>query len=326
MSDSQHGSEGGSGDEKEKRFKTPLGFSEEEFVRTVAKGNYVPTIHEFDELVIEKKVTFNEFRVLCVIKTKTINFRNTHTRQRRKDIAKVLHMDLGDASRAIKSLVAKGFILEKEDCDSYYYYAINPVKFHGVIILRSASEAGYRLNVTEKKRLGVYKPHGKSPKSLWEKAKDFMGKSHKEDELIIRNYNDFEMLKYTLLKYILLNGVSTLRSQECIRILEETQNPEFMMKQFAALLQKNPNLSGGLVEEFLRANRDGTDGQGRPIHKNAAAYIITGWDAVKHHYQNFPHKIDQSPEAVQMRKAIADLIQEYPIASNVVPFSKAGSK
>ncbi len=310
-------------------FTTPFGLKEGDFMRTVAKGNYTPAIHEFENLVIDKKVTFSEFRILTVIKAKTINFRNTHIRMRRKDIAKALKMDLGDAYRSIKTLYDKGYLLEKKDTDSYFFYAINPAVFGGTIILRSQSEVSYRLNVFEKKRMGIYKPngknpHGKSPQSLWEKSKEFMGKSHKEDEVMFRNYSGFEMLKYILLKYILLNGISAVKSQECLRLVEETRNPEFMIKQFSTLLQKQPANSRGIVEELLRANRDGTDGNGRPIKTNAIAYIITCWDSVKHHWQNLDHKIDMSIEAVEMRKGMFELIQEYEIQSNVVQLKKAG--
>jgi hypothetical protein len=305
-------------------FNSPFGLKEEDFVRTVAQGKYTPTAHEFEDLILEKKVTFNEFRVLIYIKTKTINFWKTHTRLRRKDIAAALELDRGDTFKAIKSLVGKGYILEKEHMDSYYFYGINPQKFNGVIIMRSKTEAKHRLNVVEKKRLGIYEPKasGKNPLVLWEKAINFVGKHHKEDEIIVRNYSAFQLLKYILLKYTLLNSISDARAIKILEILEATTNADFMIKQFVALLQKQPMHAGAIVEELLRADREKKDGQGRSIRTNAVAYLITGWDGIKHHYQSFHHKMNMSEEAIQRRKEIAELIAEYPIETNVILLKK----
>ncbi len=305
-------------------FITPFGFKEEVFMRSVAKGNYTPTVHEIEDLIINKKVTFNEARVLYFIKSKTVDFRNTHVRLKRKDIAIGLKLDQGDTYRAIKSLTKQQYLLEKEDSENYFFYALHPVTFGGIIVLRSKAEVASRLNVSEKRRLGISpKSHGKTPLSVWEKAIEVMGKHHREDESIIRNYSGFEMLKYTLLKYILLNGISAGKSQEIVKLLEGTQNPEYMIKQFTCLFQKHPSSSRGIVEEFLRAHREGTDANGHAIKKNAAAYLIASWDQVKHHWQNLDHHIDMDVQSVANRKEIFDLIQSYPIKDNVVSMKRA---
>jgi hypothetical protein len=305
-------------------FKTPFGLKEEVFMRTVAKGNYSPVIHEFEDLILRKVVTYNEYRILVFIKSKTVNFRNTHVRLRRKDIQGQLGMTQAKTYLALKSLVEKKLILEKADIDNYFFYALDPATFGGIIVLRSISEAPYRLNVAEKRQKGTL-PKWNTKKELtqYQKGIDLMSNWYREDESIIRNYSGFDFLKYTLLKYILLNGISAGYSQETLKLLEGTQNPEFMIKQFSSLIQKNPSYSRGIIEELLRANRQGTDGQGRPIQKNAVAYVITSWDTVRHHWHNLDHKIDMSPEAVLRRSQIFAVIQEYPIASNVIPLKKS---
>jgi hypothetical protein len=313
MSDENH---------NEVKFKTPFGILEEEFVRTVAKGNYSPVVHELDQLILQGKLTYNELKVLYYIKSKTIDFRNTHIRLRRKDIASALKIDPSNNFKAIKSLVLEKYILEKEDQDSYFYYALNPKIFGGTIVLRSTSEASRRLNTNEKRRLGI-KTNGNKPRILWQKAKDLMVKYHKEDLEMLEKTDAYAALKYTLIKYTLLNGLSALAGERIFQILDQANNPEYLIKQFVSLMETQPDHVLGMSKELIRAYTENTDCNNRPIKTNAATYFITCWDnEAKKHWQSLVFKQDHSPEMVAKRKEYFEVIMDYPITSNVVSFKK----
>jgi len=338
----QKSQEGSGGTEKEKenrpKFMTRLGIEEVKFVRTAKKGNYTPTIHEIDHLIIEGKITPNELKVLTFIKLKTISFRNTETRLKRKDIQEKLQMNKRMLREAIHGLIEKRYLLEVADKDDYYFYGLNPDTFDGLIVLRSEAESLYRLNRNLKPIEFLNSQRSKKdPSKGSEKYPQWVLKVSSwgpfktpETQSIIRNYSAFEMLKYTLLKYIYLNGFSEARGQTILEIVSEIKNPEYLIKQLVALIQSSPTSGKGVTEELIRAHTHKTDAHNRPIKTNALMYLVTCWGDVKRCYDSCIHfNLDQSEEMAAMRKELADLIGEYPIEQNqpgkVVEFKKAGA-
>jgi hypothetical protein len=306
-------------------FSTAFDIPEEAFVRTSAKGKYTPTINEIDEIVIKGEIKWNELRLLTFIKGKTISFRNTHTRMTRRDVYESLGMAKPKFYDALKGLIEKGYLLEKHDKDDYYFYALNPKTFGGIIVLRSVNEAPYRLNINEKRKSGTLKVPTKGTKKVskeYQKGTEWVTKRYPEDTSIARNYSAFEALKYILLKYILLNSISYGTASKVVSLFDHVKNPEWVMQQFVKLMHKHPANSRGMIEELLRAERDQVDASGRPIKTHPLIYLISHWDTVKHHWQNLNHKVDMSEETSTIREEAYQVIIGYEAESNVLPFKK----
>jgi hypothetical protein len=318
---SQQGS-GGNNNEDTEVFSSRLGIPEEAFVRTSKTGRYTPTIHEMDDLLVNGEISYNEARILTFIKLKTVAFRNTDIRLKRKDLQDSLKITQCRLNHAIRSLIDKKYLIEKEDKDHYYFYGLNPITFGGVIVLRSDTESVYRINRSRKPLSilnGVSRRKSdpgyiKKIASWYQKDIEEISKWYRETDLSTRIDSPISALKYTLIKYNLINGLSASRNDLITNLLEGIVAPEHGIKGLVALIQKNPVDSKAITEEMLRAHRTNVDWvTQKPLLGDALTYILIRWDQVKHHYMtNFSHKIDLSPEAVALRKDLADLILSYP--------------
>lgn len=307
-------------------FKTPFDLLEENFMRLAEKGCYTPTINEIEALLFDDKVSYVQAKLLFYIKHKTINFWNTHCRLKRRDLFEAVHIDKSTGLKTIRKLIDKQYLLEKKDTDDYYYYALHPVTFGGLIVVNSIQEGRRRINVQEKKRFHAASPKGgKKPPQRWQKTTSWVVKNHPDEVLTIQNYSDFEMLKYTLLKYTLQNAVPAQTASAVIKILEETSNPESMMLSFVDLLHRHPRHSIGICKELIRANTQRVDCYGKPIKTNPVSYVLACWDMAKHYWQNIVSKFDDSEQATTERQEIYDLIKTYPLPNNVVQFGKSGA-
>ncbi len=316
-----HTKEGNSETGDDPRYKTRLGLNEEDYVRAVAKGNYTPSIQEIDDLIIDGKIKLNEAKLLLLIKKKTIAFRNTEVRARRKDLFGELKMAKPKFYAALESLVSQNYLIEQKDQDDYYFYSINPFTFGGTIVLRSVQEASHRINVNEKKRKGTYLGPVRSTKKgpeRYQKGTDWVTKRYPEEGSNIQNYSGFQTLKYIVLKYIYKNMLSHAKGEFLLKLAEETKQPEWTLIQFASLLDQYPLDGRALFEELMRAYRERTDAHGRVLVSHPIAYLASTWSGVRFHYQNIDHRLDMSPEAIQDRKDHFEIIRAYPLENNVV--------
>jgi hypothetical protein len=311
-------------DSGEPKFTTPFGILEEIFMRPVSKGDYTPTVNQFQKLLIDNEINHTQTRVLFFIKSKTIDFRDTHCRMKRRDIAASLNLDQANTFKAIKSLIEKSLLLEKKDSDNYYFYALNPVTFGGVIVLRNQSEVYHRINSREKQRLGIYgKSHGKNTSGLWQKAKAFMVKYHNEEILSIENHSAFEILKYIILKYIYQNSLSDLTANLIFKIAEESPHPASLLLQLVDLMHAQPMHGRGMIEELKRAYTLKTDCYNRPIKTNPIVYLVSCWDQAKIHWQNIQHNLDCTDQAKALRHELYEVIMNYPTpTTNVFQLKK----
>jgi hypothetical protein len=313
--------------QEEQGYKTVFGLPEEVYVRTAASGNYTPTIHELDELAMENKVTATENRILLFIKSKTVYFRNTHIKLKRKDIQTALGIPQANVYNSVKSLVQKGYLLEKALPDNYFYYGLNPQYFKGIIVLRSVSEVGYRINRQDKLDKGLI-CYSKKPYNLYQKAIDLIANCYSETDPNARDYKGFFALKYILLKYISLNGLSDQKARMVTGIFDTLSNPEYMLKKFSQLMHDHPRSLNGMFQEIDRANREGTNGFGLGrLIKDPITHIVNSWPSMKNEWmRSLPlHTMDMSEEAIRRRSTHFEALQACYQKKNVIPFKKKKS-
>ncbi len=300
---------------------TKLKIKEEDFMRLSKNGKFTPTVHEIESLIINGEVTYTEYRVLLFIKMKTVNFWNTEIRLKRADIQEALKIAKKQCGAAINSLVKNKYLIEMADKDDYYYYGLNPYTFGGLFIVKSVEEGHLRINRSLKplallESLRASKRVKKT--SVWsQKAAEWESKRLPKTNPSTEIHSDSQMLKYILLKYTLLNGFSEARGEMILGIINEIKNPEFMIKQLVALIQKYPTYGRAIIEEMVRAHTHKTDAFNQRLKTNALAYIVSCWEELKIHFQSVPHfSLDTGEEATRLRKELSELIAEYPIESN----------
>lgn len=300
-------------------FKTPFGINEEVFVRTAKQGDYTPLVHEVDRSIIQNELSLYEIRVVFYIKSKCVDFRNTHFRSKRKTIQESLGISKCKLFETLRSLIAKEYILEKLDEDNYYFYAIHPRL--SPIVLRSVKEATYRVNRQYKSKEQLISVTQKVTE-WYLKGNEVLPKRYPEDKLTIQNYTPFETLKYILLKYILLNKHSLERGHKILQILEESKGPIFLIQGLTRIMQKSAHSSRAILEEILRASRERTNVQKFALTCDPAFYAISQWEAIKREWERIDHKWDEDELSVQIRQELYELIQSYPSKENVIPFQR----
>jgi hypothetical protein len=343
-------------DKQQAENKTPklitrLGIDEEVYVRTSKKGRYHICVTELEELILNDELTRNDLKLLYYIKSRTINFRNTELKIKRKDLQEALGITRSRFMDSLKRLTEKEYLIEKPDKDHYYLYGLNPYKFDGLIVLRSPADSVTKINRALKpaELLATYakkKAADKDKECLaarleWcQKASALVSKWDSNEciklienmyqidrknvsfwdikmDLSDGNYSPSEILKYTLLKYTYLNSLSAPRGQKILEILEGIPNPEYGIKQLVALIHQRPYRIGAITEELLRAHREKQHAITKQTIRNELIYIVSEWDAVKSAYAQYQDtKIDMTPELVEFRNDIAALVAEFPILEN----------
>lgn len=290
------------------------------FMRPFETGKYSIVVDELSDFILSGELSYRELRVFLWIEKNTIRFRNTHVRTSRTRISEELKIIKQHLSPTIKSLKAKDCIIEKQIEKNDYYYALNPKKFGGLILLNSIDEVATKINrsfkknirtprktnvdnsvdnsnlvtdlVTTSNRFGYYKEPNRLPEMLQ----------------FIENKDEFGLFNYFLYKYLFLKGVSPRQAEAILIILEQTGKAKLYLPKLIKVIVENKANAVYIVEQILKTDKEKCDGTGcrMDVRSNPIQHIITYWPSMKHNWASCHDRSLQDEESNDLSRWIEE--------------------